>query len=189
MPSEAYNRRLKEATAHHASSKTYSGSFLRPHKPFLSELISRLNVTSLLDYGCGKGEQYRWIDPNDGCTLEQAWGFEVTKFDPAWPPYSTEPAGQFDLVICTHVLGGIPIVDQSWVVERLFAHARKAVFIGEKIGKIKKRVHGDRDGMLDAVSAIEWIDLIIPHRRPGIETHLSVTYRSDQGKFLGRFQL
>lgn len=188
-PSGAYRRALGEASRHHAAAKTYSGRLLRPHKRWLGELIARLEIRSALDYGCGKGEQYRWVDPADGKTLESAWGFEVAKFDPAWPPYAAEPEGQFDLVICTHVLGGIPLSDHPWVIERLFAHARKAVFIAEKIGPIRKKVHGDRAGLANSWSAIEWCDAIAPHRRPGIEAHLSVLYRSDLGKFMGRFVL
>lgn len=189
LGSGEYQAALAQATEHHALNKTYSGRFLRPHKPWLTELIRRLGITSVLDYGCGKGEQYRWVDPLDGQTMEEAWGVNVEKFDPAWPPYAAEPFGQFDLVICTHVLGGIPLVDHSWVLDRIFGHARKAVFIAEKIGPVRKDVHGDRLGMANGWSAIEWLDTIAPHRREGVETHLSVLYRSAHGKFTGRFQL
>lgn len=188
-PSEAYRLALAQASAHHAESKTYSGRFLRPHKPFLSELIARLGIASALDYGAGKGEQYRWVDPADGKTLEEAWGFPVEKFDPAWPAYAAEPAGSFDLVICTHVLGSIPLSDHGWVIAKLFERARKAVFIAEKIGPIRKGVHGDRAGLANEWSAIQWIEAIGPHLRPDIEAHLSVLYRSQFGKFTGRFIL
>jgi hypothetical protein len=189
LGSEEYQIALAQAAAHHAAAKTYSGRFLRPHKPWLTELIWRLGVTSILDYGCGKGEQYRWVDPLDGKTLEEAWGVNVEKFDPAWPPYAAEPTGQFDLVICTHVLGGIPLADHQWVLDRIFGLARKAVFIAEKIGPVRKDVHGDREGMHKDWTVIEWLEDIAPHRRDDIETHLSVLYRSPHGKFTGRFQI
>lgn len=189
MPSQEYEAALTAAKRHHAESKTYSGRFLRPQKPFLTDLIARLGITSALDYGCGKGEQYSWIDPTDGKTIEEAWGFEVAKYDPAWPPFSAEPEGQFDLVICTHVLGSIPLIDHAWAISRIFGMARKAVFFAEKIGTTKKNVFGEFGGMVRDWTAIEWIDAIAPHRRSGIETHLSVLYRSDYGKFTGRFQL
>ena len=188
-PTIAYKTALAEATRHHANSKTYSGRFLRPHKPFLTELIGRLGVRSILDYGCGKGEQYRWVDPADGLTLEQAWNCEVAKYDPAYPPFAAEPQGQFDLVICTYVLGGIPITDHPWVLERLHGYATKVVFIAERLGPIKKKVHGRRDGFLNASHATEWLDLIAPRTRDGVETHLAIRYASKIGKFTGRFQL
>lgn len=165
--SEAYRRALKEAQRHHAAAKTYSGRFLRSHKPALTELIRAEGIESCLDYGCGKGEQYRWVDPSDGKTLEEAWGFEVAKFDPAWPPYADEPEGQFDLVLCTHTLGSIPIKDHDWVIPRLIGHARKVLYVAEKIGPIKKGVHGAREGMVQGWSRLAWATALIRHAQPG----------------------
>jgi hypothetical protein len=138
MPSRAYERALAEAARHHASSKTYSGKFLRPHKPWLLALVAEHQITSAIDYGAGKGAQYEWVDPDDGKTLEQAFGFEVTKYDPAWPPFAARPQGVFDLCICTHVLGSIPLADLGWVMASLYAYGRKAVYVAEKIGDVGK---------------------------------------------------
>lgn len=192
MPSEEYDRALALAIEHHATSKTYNGRFLRPQKPFLTELIRGLGITSALDYGCGKGEQYRWVDPEDGQTLEETWGFEVAKFDPAWPPYAAEPEGQFDLVICTHVLGSIPLVDFEWVIPRLFGHARKAVFVAEKFGALKKQVFGDRVGLPNFDTSQDWIDEISSHRPadPSVQFHFSGLVRQSDGqKITERFRL
>lgn len=158
--SELYRRALAEATAHHRRSKTYSGKFLRPHKPFLSTLISQMDITSAIDVGCGKCAQYSWVDPDDGLTLEQAWGFPVAKYDPACPPYDPDPGGQYDLVICTHTLGSIPLSDIDWFVDDLFSRARKAVYIAEKIGRIKKNVHGERDGFINDWTTADWVALL-----------------------------
>lgn len=180
MPSAAYDRALAEATAHHASSKTYSGKFLRPHKPFLVELIQRLGVTSILDYGCGKGAQYEWVDPADGKTLEQSFGCTVSKYDPAWPPFAAEPTGQFDLVICTHVLGTIPIVDQTWLFGRLFGFATKAVYIAEKVGPVKKKVFSDPTVMPHDFTPERWLAHAGPYASDFAgETHMSFRYRDD----------
>jgi hypothetical protein len=157
MPSKAYARSVAEATAHHAKSKTYSGKFLRPHKPVLVDLVSRLKITSALDYGCGKGSQYTWVDPSDGKTIEQAFGFQVAKFDPAWPPFATEPQGEFDLVICTHVLGSIPLEDLDWVLAKLYGAARKAVYIAEKIGDVGKTALSAPDQRPVGWSPLRWL--------------------------------
>lgn len=160
MPSKLYSRALEEAKAHHLKSKTYSGKFLRPHKPFLTRLIREEGITSALDYGCGKGDQYHWIDPTDMKTLESVWGFEVTKYDPAYDPYSAEPEGHFDLVICTHTLGSIPLVDQRDILHRLFDYAVGFVYIAEKIGAVRKGVHGARQGFANHWKRDDWIELI-----------------------------
>lgn len=191
MPSAAYDRALAESTAHHASSKTYSGKFLRPHKPFLLEMVKRLGIQSALDYGCGKGSQYTWIDEADGLTFEQAFGFEVTKYDPAWPPYAAEPRDPSDLVMCTHVLGSIPTADQQWLFSRLFGFATKAVFIAEKVGPIKKQVFSDPSAMPHDWSAQDWLDFAKPYAKAFAgETHFSFRYRdeADDGVYVDRYR-
>lgn len=185
MPSSDYDRALSEAAAHHARSKTYSGKFLRPHKPFLLDLATKLELRSAIDYGCGKGAQYTWVDPGDGLTLEEALGFPVAKFDPAWPPYAEEPVGPFDLVICTHVLGSIPTGDLPEIIDRLYAFATKAVFIGEKIGAVRKQVFSQPH-----LQTLEWTEedwqraigkVADAHARSrGIETLLSFRHRDDE---------
>lgn len=131
-PSKEYLDAIAEGRRHHLSSKTYSGSFLRPHKPYLSELIERLGIGSALDIGAGKGRQYEWRDPLDGKTLEQGWGFDVAKHDPCWPPFEAEPQGQYDLVICTHTASIIPAGDLKWFIKRIASHAGRAVYLAEK---------------------------------------------------------
>lgn len=171
QPSELYYRCLEEARAHHASSKTYSGKFLRPHAPAIKQMIEELGgVASILDYGAGKGLQYDWVSHGgedqsipEGHTLETYWGAPVTKYDPAWPPYATEPTGQFDLVLCTHALGSIPIVDLAWILERLFAFARKGVYIAEKIGPVGKQVFSN-PGAMPRWSASQWAQRITSAR-------------------------
>ena len=145
MDSQSYKEALADCTKHHATSATFSGKFIRPHAPFIKEIVDRLGCQSILDYGCGKGEQYRWRNNAEtgsipiGMTLEEYWGVPVTKYDPAWPPYSAEPVGKFDLVICSCVLRWIPGPDIPSVVDRLYSLGGKALYIAEKLGPVKKK--------------------------------------------------
>jgi hypothetical protein len=147
--SPAYASALLAAREHHQRSKTYSGLFLRQHASPIKEIIDRLRIRSALDYGAGKGQQYAWRSHDAatgvpvGMGLEEFWGIPVTKYDPAWPPYSGEPAGQFGLVICTHTLGSIPTVDLPWVIDRIYGFASRAVYIAEKLGHVGKTVRPD----------------------------------------------
>lgn len=137
--SPEYQRSVAEARAWQlAHVDHYTGLFLRPHKYAIGDLCRRHQVHSILDYGCGKGQQYDWVDPKDDKTLEQYWGAPVAKFDPCWPPFERLPEGKFDLVLCTHVLGSIPRHDLGWVIDKLYAIATKAVFVAEKIGEARK---------------------------------------------------
>ena len=181
--SREYHAGVEEGRRHHLSSKTYSGKLLRPHKPFLSEMIERLGITSALDYGAGKGHQYEWVDPADGKTLEQAWGFEVTKYDPCWPPYEAEPVGTFDFVICTHTLALIPVVDLPTIMKRIYDLANKGIFIAEKIGKRKKGEVADPTKRAINWTAEQWSGFIGAYAMafPDIETVLSTRERTERG--------
>lgn len=173
-PSAAYLRCLEAARRHHLSSKTYSGKFLRPHAPSIKEIIDRLQCTGrILDYGCGKGEQYRWVSHGEdasipkGQTLEEYWGMQVVKFDPAWPPYSVppNPNEHFDLVLCTHTLGSVPCEDLGWVVDELIARSIKALYIAEKIGPVQKRVFSE-DVLMPRWSAAAWEEFLRSRKNP-----------------------
>lgn len=137
MPSSAYFAALEDSKAIHMG-KSFTGKFLRPHAPFIKEIIDRLGCKTVLDYGCGKGEQYTWVMPLHGCTIEQWWGVQVAKYDPAYPPFAKEPEGRFDLVICTQTLRTIPLEDRAWVIDRLYSLANKALYVSERLGSARK---------------------------------------------------
>lgn len=133
--SQTYEQALEDVRAHHQRSKTYSGSLALFHVQAINQIVEAFNAQTILDYGCGKGLQY---DPPH--RVDEVWGVPVTKYDPGWPPYQTEPRGKFDLVICTHVLGCVPTIDLPTFLDRLYCFAAKAVYVGELIGPTKKRV-------------------------------------------------
>ena len=159
-PSPAYHAAL-EASKHVHKGKQFTGKFLRPHAPFIKEIIDRLGCKTVLDYGCGKGQQYEWVIPSTGQTIEQFWGVTVTKYDPAYLPFAKEPEGKFDIVLCTQVLGAIPFVDRQWVVNRLYSFATKAIYISERLGAARK-VLGDNSLRGADWSAAEWQFGVLP---------------------------
>lgn len=200
-PSEQYWKALDEATAHHATSKTYSGKFLRPHAPAIKALVDEFKVRSVLDYGCGKGEQYRWVSHGEGAsipegqTLQGFWGVPMVHlYDPAWPPYSNTPEhdGPFDLIIATHVLGSIPVPDlTSWVMPRIADWTRPdgVVYIAEKLGEVRKDVFSDPTGM-PRWSAGEWRGFMLGQsmRWKHLTWVLSLRVREDDSTLVERFR-
>lgn len=190
--SEIYQQSVAEQTAHHARSKTFSGSLMIPHLEHLIALSQRLHCRSALDYGAGKLVQYETnIFPHrsDGpWHFETLLGYDVFKYDPAVPGIMTPPEfGQtFDLVFVSHVLFWIPIEDlRAWVLPLIFAMANKAVFIAEDIGEEKKRILSNRDAHPRGLHAVDWIDLLLPYKRPGQEVHLHTGYRAMDGRIYG----
>ena len=152
-PSPAYLAALEASKEIHKG-KQFTGKFLRPHAPFIKEIIDRLGCKTVLDYGCGKGQQYEWVMPNAGTTIEQYWGVAVTKYDPACAPFAKEPVGKFDMVICTQVLGAIPVSDIEWVVNRLYSLSKKALYISERLHTPRKLIADN--SLRPAWKANEW---------------------------------
>lgn len=182
--SDEYYKALAAATKHHELSKTYSGKLLRPHAPFIKQIIDRLSVQSILDYGCGKGAQYEWVSQGGtdsipkGMTIEQYWGMPVTKYDPAVLAFNRYPMGPFDLVICTHTLGAIPVLDRPYIVEALYGLSRKALYVAEKIGAIKKQVYSSES--LVSNTREYWETLLLQNKHEKIECTLSTRHPSEK---------
>lgn len=189
--SKAHDEAVREGARHHKSSKTYSGSLMRPHVPYLLNMVARHRCKSALDYGCGKGTQYQWRDPFSGHrTVEERFGFEVFKYDPCWPPFAAEPEGRYDLVICTHTLALIPLQDLDAVIQRLFGFANKAVFIAEKIGDRKKGEVDDPTKRAIGWTAEQWLDRLAPFadEYPTIDTVFSSRERVGDATITTRHQ-
>lgn len=193
MPSKIYDQCLAEARDHHLSSKTYSGKFLRPHAPNIKAIIDRLGVRSILDYGCGKGQQYRWRSEGPGqaipmgMTIEEFWGVPVTKYDPAFKPYAAEPEGRFDLVICTHVAGSIPRQDLPWFRATIERYATKAVYYAEKLGPVGKQVFSRPDLLPRDWTREEWAEALRARHRPGLEVWLATRAKAEDGEVITEY--
>lgn len=189
--SESHRQAVAEGAEHHRNNKTYSGSLMRPHVPYLERLIGRLEIRSALDYGCGKGVQYDWRDPEVGHrTIEERFGFPVFKYDPCWPPFAAEPEGCFDLVICTHTASLIPLDAQEWFLRRLYGFAAKTLFIAEKIGERKKGEVGDPENRAIGWTVQQWLDRLAPFADEfaQIETVFSSRERTEAGVITTRWR-
>lgn len=207
--SPGYFRALDDATKYHSSTDKFSGKFLRPHAKHIKTIIQQYDIKSILDYGCGKGLQYTWVIPNanieqwgdgaelergsdlvpHGKTLEEYWGINVTKFDPAFPAFAEEPRKAHDLVIVSHVLGAIPVIDLPVIIERIFSLTNKYTFIVEAIGRPKKRWLTDDEIDTPRFYAVDWIDALAPLKPAHVRCELCVRYRSTHGTHLGRFRI
>lgn len=180
MPSETYIRTLEEVKAAHRRGNVYSGKFLRPHKPYIRAIVEEEGISSILDFGCGRGDQYRWRDPADGQTLEESWGVPVTRYDPGVPEYAAEPTGRFGLVLCTHVLGSVPIVDLPWFLERLMGYASSTVYIAERLGGVKKNIIPNPELHPINWTAAQWRTVLLPYCS-GLRVVLMTREKSDLG--------
>lgn len=201
-PTEAYTRALKATQAYHArkQGKTFSGAFMfKDQRHRLAEICQRYSVETMLDYGCGYGQQYdmregadgKGIKPNEpgfdpaGRSLFDILGLKnknVTRYDPGIPNVSAEPVGKFDLVACVQVLGCVPTADLPWVIDRLYGFATKAVFVAERIGAPHKAIHDHMAGEMPRnTSAEEWLERL---RRPGSPIRLFFAAKNPQWELI-----
>ena len=77
----------------------------------LKKIINDLNISSVLDYGCGKSKLLDLIKKNSE--------IKIFKYDPAIKKYSKLTKNKTDLVICTDVLQHVPLYDLDRVLKEI----------------------------------------------------------------------
>ncbi len=175
-PTDDYRTALAATQTFHTKQKGFNGRFLLRYLDDVMTLIARERADSMLDYGCGRGEQYT-TKLGDGKTLEEALALKrLSKFDPGYPPFAAPPVGKFDLVICTQVLGSIPITDLPWVLDKLAFHSNGPVYIAEVLCEApRKQLHAHLRGkMPHGWKLTQWQDVVraASERSPNTEWYL-----------------
>ena len=114
--------------------KTFPGSSLSPHVGRIKALIEATGAKTILDYGAGKGMQYRpqpvivgGRHVADG--IAEYWDVDVECYDAGYAPYSKLPKTTFDGVVCTDVLEHCPEEDLPWILDEIFGFARQFVYL------------------------------------------------------------
>jgi hypothetical protein len=100
----------------------------------LRELTRQHGARSLLDYGSGKGMQWRMdfdLGPIGKTAEKRLIRYleldEIQCYDPGYQPLFKLPERDFDGVICLDVLEHCPEEDMAWVIDQIFGYARKFV--------------------------------------------------------------
>ena len=155
MPSRYYLESVELGKKFQKENSSWSGNDCKNYHNQIRFLMDKYNAKTVLDYGCGKGQQYTNLLPyglpNDQVTEPMTFQTRINadsvyKFDPCVEGLDIEPVDQkFDAVICTQVLGSIPDQDIPWIRDKLMNYATKFVFIGKhnpyKTLKAKKRMY------------------------------------------------
>jgi FkbM family methyltransferase len=118
-----------------APEQTFPGASMNgAHAAAVKRMIEQTGARGILDYGSGKGMQYRpqkiFVDGRhiaDG--IAEYWDVdEVRCYDPGYAPFSDPPRERFDGVVCTDVLEHCPEEDVDWIVEEIFSFASRFVY-------------------------------------------------------------
>jgi hypothetical protein len=130
----------------------------------------------VLDYGCGKGQQYGPIQLQDDHgahypSVLEYWDVDsVHCYDPGYAPYSKLPQGTFDCVICTDVLEHCPEPDMEWILSELFRYADKCIYANVACFPARKHLPNGENAHCTVRSAAWWTELLksVAARRPAI---------------------
>ena len=80
----------------HEDSRNYQGVSLDKEIPNIANLVLSTASTTVLDYGCGKGNQYKQSNSN---ILFHILDENLFLYDPAYKEHNTLPDRKFDGVI------------------------------------------------------------------------------------------
>lgn len=109
---------------HKKNPKKFRGVSTEKHINEIKDLIKKTKTKTLLDFGCGKGLQYKKNK------IHEKWGgIMPTLYDPGWPDHDKKPDGMWDGVICIDVLEHIPENSIENVLTNIIKRATKFVFL------------------------------------------------------------
>lgn len=139
----------------HKSDRYFKGTGTVRYLAPIGKLVVKCGSHKLLDYGSGKGDQYK-----RPYNLDKAWEVNVTCYDPGVPEFSQFPSGTFDGVICCDVLEHVPEEDVQRTLIRIFSVADQFVFLSIATVPAKKSLPDGRNVHL-TVKPKTWWDVQI----------------------------
>lgn len=152
MPDRLYD---PEIIAHYrelsASGLHFRGLSLLPYEQEITRLIYQTGSRSLLDYGCGAGDQYKRH------RLHEKWNItDLFLYDPGVATRCARPDRKFDFVICSDVMEHVPreLVDN--VLRDIFSFAEKHVWLSICCRPAKKFFPDGRNLHLTLESSEWW---------------------------------
>lgn len=137
-----------------AEGGNFHGLSILQHKKLIGKLVHQTKSTSLMDYGCGRGDA--WYSPHN---LHHYLGIKrkhLFLYDPSFPKHDKLPTDRtFDGVLCSDVLEHVPEEAVPATIERLFSYSNLFVWASVCCRPAKKKF-GDGTNMHVTVRPMEW---------------------------------
>lgn len=164
---EIRDKYIEQYRQYHETPGHYPGNSFGNGYHHITQLIEETGTRTVLDYGCGKGEQYTIHN------FHIPWMIGMpTLYDPAVPAYSELPEGPFDGIYSTDVMEHIPEEVIPSVFDYIFNNADKFVFLGI-CTRLAIAVLPNGENAHCTVKPIEWwTDMINRHNTKKVLTHL-----------------
>ena len=168
--------------------QTFPGSSLLPHVQRIKRLIEATGARTVLDYGAGKGMQYRpqkimvgGQHVADG--VAEYWDVdEVRCYDPGYPAHRELPREKFDGVISTDVLEHCPEEDLAWILDEILGFAQRFVFLNVACFPARKSLPNGENAHITVRPPHWWHETLVPRaaKYPGLTWQLHAVH-SDGG--------
>ena len=130
--SDEYHRYVKMYKQMHQTTDKFPGGAIKKHAEEIGELLRQTESRTLLDYGCGRGDQYYQH------RVQDHWPrVKIAMFDPGVTAYGRKPEGIFDAVVVCDVMEHVPESAVDDVLQDIFASAGKFVFFSIRSNKAK----------------------------------------------------
>lgn len=143
MKSSYYDQSVALGAEFQEQNKSWAGYDVVKYQKCIKDLVDRYDAKTILDYGCGKGLQYKEklpygggqgieLPPEQWQTFDEYLGVKIYCYDPCVAGFEKLPPNdtKFDGVICTQVLNSIPDADMTWVRQLIESYTTKFCFIG-----------------------------------------------------------
>lgn len=199
LPSERYENLIALYTQLHekgdpelkiSAENMFSGITLPQHAEKIHEFLKQFQIKTLLDYGCGKAQQYKLsfqtqngeVFPNIPTYWESP---KIYLYDPGFKPFKFLPQGQFDAVISTDVLEHLPEEDLNWILKEILNYARHAVYLSVATYPARKKLPNGENAHITVRPSSWWQELIGGIRNqhyPHLSIQLAIDSVNEQGK-------
>ena len=153
----------------HAAGK-FPGLSVLEHAGQIGNLIHETGSKSVLDYGCGKGQQYSIYEINNSWPIES-----LRLYDPAVPGFDTKPEPA-DGVICCDVMEHIPESEVPETLSKIMNLANKFVFFVICTRPSKKTLPDGRNCHI-TIKPREWWENAIERERRGKPCRVVTVFR------------
>jgi len=132
----------------------FHGLSILQHAKSIGRLLKEYDVSTVLDFGCGRGDAYR--SPHK---LHHEWGLkriDVALYDPAFSRHDHLPERRFSAVLCSDVLEHIPEENVNDFIGGLFKRAKRLVWASVCCRPAKKTFPQNGENLHVTVQPLEW---------------------------------
>lgn len=185
----AYAQLHREADAGGAGAwgRGFPGTSLLSHVERIRRAIEASGARTILDYGAGKGHQYRPFPVIvDGVhvadSIAEYWDVdEVRCYDPGCAAHAALPPGQFDGVVCTDVLEHCPEEDLPWILDEILGFARRFAYLNVACTPARKTLPSGENAHATVRPPEWWLERVSARAasRPGLWWELQAVAELD----------